>query len=120
MVAQGCQESTLDQNAKNSVGRDGSHAAKNARPGCLHSPREEAAKEGVNADMWIDNVELIAAAGIGMETITYVVNIYKYYIAYKLGCGARRGTQSKRSSGKMLVRGGCHTTNAGGRGWFRR
>lgn len=34
--------------------------------------------------MWVDNVEMIAAARIGMETVTYVANIYKYYIAYKL------------------------------------
>ena len=27
---------------------------------------------------------MIAAARIGMETVTYVANIYKYYIAYKL------------------------------------
>ena len=35
-------------------------------------------------NVWIDNVEMIAAEKIGMETVTYVSNIYKYYIAYKL------------------------------------
>jgi hypothetical protein len=29
-------------------------------------------------------VEVIAAEKIGRETVTYVSNIYKYYIAYKL------------------------------------
>jgi hypothetical protein len=29
-------------------------------------------------------VDTIAAARIGAETVTYVSNIYKYYIAYRL------------------------------------
>ena len=29
-------------------------------------------------------MELIAAEKIGAETVTYVSNIYKYYIAYQL------------------------------------
>lgn len=59
-------------------------AAYNAGPGRIHSLREQAAKQGLNPNVWIDNVELVAAAKIGMETVTYVANIYKYYIAYKL------------------------------------
>jgi len=35
-------------------------------------------------NIWINNVEVIAAARIGMETVSYVSNIYKYYVAYKL------------------------------------
>ena len=46
--------------------------------------RAEAAAEGLNPNVWIDNVEVIAAARIGAETVTYVSNIYKYYVAYKL------------------------------------
>ena len=34
--------------------------------------------------VWINNVEVIAAARIGAETVNYVSNIYKYYVAYKL------------------------------------
>jgi hypothetical protein len=30
------------------------------------------------------NVELMVAKELGQETVTYVGNIYKYYIAYKL------------------------------------
>jgi membrane-bound lytic murein transglycosylase MltF len=59
-------------------------AAYNAGPGRIHSLRAEAAKKGLNPNVWIDNVELVAAARIGMETVTYVANIYKYYVAYKL------------------------------------
>jgi membrane-bound lytic murein transglycosylase MltF len=47
-------------------------AAYNAGPGRIHSLREEAAKKGLNPNVWIDNVELVAAARIGMETVTYV------------------------------------------------
>jgi len=59
-------------------------AAYNAGPGRVHALRAEAAQKGLDPNVWIDNVEMIAAARIGMETVTYVANIYKYYIAYKL------------------------------------
>lgn len=59
-------------------------AAYNAGPGRIHSLRVEAAQKGLDPNVWIDNVEMIAAARIGMETVTYVANIYKYYVAYKL------------------------------------
>ena len=59
-------------------------AAYNAGPGRVHALRMEAAQKGLDPNVWIDNVEMIAAARVGMETVTYVANIYKYYIAYKL------------------------------------
>jgi membrane-bound lytic murein transglycosylase MltF len=59
-------------------------AAYNAGPGRVHALRAEAAQKGFDPNVWIDNVEVIAAARIGMETVTYVPNIYKYYVAYKL------------------------------------
>jgi membrane-bound lytic murein transglycosylase MltF len=147
MMAQGYQESTLDQNAKSQVGAVGimqlmpatgdqmrvgdihkeeanihagvkyirfmvdkyfanepmddtnkilfAFAAYNAGPGRIHSLCEEAGKKGLDPNVWVDNVELIAAARIGMETVTYVANIYKYYIAYKLV--AQREEERKRA-----------------------
>jgi len=59
-------------------------AAYNAGPGRIHSLREEAGKKGLDPNVWFGNVEFVAAARIGMETVTYVANIYKYYVAYKL------------------------------------
>lgn len=59
-------------------------ASYNAGPGRIHQLRQVAAQKGLNPNVWIDNVEVIAAEKIGMETVTYVSNIYKYYIAYKL------------------------------------
>ena len=34
--------------------------------------------------VWFDNVERLVAERIGRETVQYVSNIYKYYIAYTL------------------------------------
>jgi hypothetical protein len=34
--------------------------------------------------VWRNNVELVAARRIGEETVNYVANIYKYYVAYHL------------------------------------
>ena len=136
MMAQGYQESTLDQQAKSNVGAIGimqlmpdtgkqmavgditqaeanihagvkyirfmvdhyfadepmsatdkllfAFAAYNAGPGRIHTLRKEAAREGLDPNVWFGNVETVAAAKVGMETVNYVANIYKYYIAYKL------------------------------------
>jgi len=46
--------------------------------------RREAAKRGIDSNVWFGNVEQIASERIGRETVTYVANIYKYYIAYRL------------------------------------
>jgi membrane-bound lytic murein transglycosylase MltF len=136
MAAQGYQESTLDQNAKSSVGAIGvmqvmpttgedlkvgditeidanihagvkymrfmmdqyfkddpmnnlnkglmTFASYNAGPGRVKQLRREAEKQGLDPNVWFGNVERVASARIGRETVTYVSNIYKYYIAYKL------------------------------------
>jgi membrane-bound lytic murein transglycosylase MltF len=150
MMAQGFQESSLDQNAKSSVGAIGimqlmpataeqmkvgdihqeeanihagvkyirfmvdkyfanepmtdtnkilfAFASYNAGPGRIHSLRQEAAKKGLDSNVWTSNVELIAAARIGMETVTYVSNISKYYIAYKLVAEREQERQAERDS----------------------
>jgi membrane-bound lytic murein transglycosylase MltF len=59
-------------------------AAYNAGPGRLRSLRREAAARGLDQNVWFNNVERIAAERIGRETVTYVSNIYKYYVAYLL------------------------------------
>jgi membrane-bound lytic murein transglycosylase MltF len=59
-------------------------AAYNCGPDRVKALRAEAAAKGLNTNIWINNVEVIAAARIGAETVNYVSNIYKYYVAYKL------------------------------------
>jgi membrane-bound lytic murein transglycosylase MltF len=59
-------------------------ACYNAGPGNIARLRKEAAKRGFDPQKWFNNVEVITAQKIGIETTTYVRNIYKYYIAYKL------------------------------------
>jgi membrane-bound lytic murein transglycosylase MltF len=59
-------------------------AAYNAGPARIAQFRKLAAKRKLNPNVWFNNVELIAAEKIGRETVTYVSNIYKYYLAYQL------------------------------------
>ncbi len=59
-------------------------ASYNAGPGRIRSLRKEAAKRGLDPNKWFDNVEIVASEKIGRETVTYVANIYKYYVAYTL------------------------------------
>jgi len=59
-------------------------AAYNAGPGRVRGLRKTAAERGLNPNVWFNNVELIAAEKIGRETVTYVSNIYKYYLAYQM------------------------------------
>jgi membrane-bound lytic murein transglycosylase MltF len=150
VMAQGFQESSLDQNAKSKVGAIGvmqlmpatgeqmkvgdihqeeanihagvkyirfmvdkyfanepmtdtnkvlfAFASYNAGPGRIHSLREGAAEKGLDPNVWINNVEFVAAARIGMETVAYVSNIYKYYIAYKLVAEREEERKAQRDS----------------------
>ena len=136
MLAQGYQESRLDQEAKSSVGAVGimqlmpvtgeqmavgdihqleanihagvkymryvqdtyfagepmdplvkhlfAFASYNAGPGRIHELRKDAARRGLDPNRWFRNVEVVAADKIGQETVTYVSNIFKYYVAYRL------------------------------------
>ena len=59
-------------------------ASYNAGPGRIRQLRARAAKRGLDENRWFNNVELLAAESIGRETVQYVSNIYKYYLAYKL------------------------------------
>ena len=59
-------------------------AAYNCGPGNIRKMRAEAEKRGLDKNRWFNNVELVTAEKIGMETTTYVRNIYKYYVAYTL------------------------------------
>jgi membrane-bound lytic murein transglycosylase MltF len=59
-------------------------ASYNAGSGRVAQLRAEAAQKGLDPNQWFNNVELIAARRVGHETVVYVRNIYKYYVAYKM------------------------------------
>ncbi len=59
-------------------------ASYNAGPGRIVQMRKLAQKRGLDPDQWFNNVELVVAEKVGIETTTYVRNIFKYYAAYKL------------------------------------
>jgi len=59
-------------------------AAYNAGPARVRKLRGKAAEQGYDPNVWFDNVEILAAKDIGRETVQYVSNILKYYVAYSL------------------------------------
>src|SRR5512138_221709 len=59
-------------------------ASYNAGAGRISQLRRKAKKIGLDDNRWFQNVEIIAAREIGRETVQYVGNIYKYYVAYDL------------------------------------
>jgi membrane-bound lytic murein transglycosylase MltF len=59
-------------------------ASYNCGPGNVARMRKEAEKRGLDPNKWFNNVEIVTAQKIGVETTTYVRNIYKYYVAYRL------------------------------------
>jgi len=59
-------------------------ASYNAGPTRISRLRAQAKDQGVDPNVWFENVELLAAKDIGQVTLIYVRNIYKYYVAYKL------------------------------------
>jgi membrane-bound lytic murein transglycosylase MltF len=64
-------------------------AAYNCGPGNVAKAREKAEKRGLDPNKWFNNVEIVIAEQIGTQTTTYVRNIYKYYVAYKLTLDAQ-------------------------------
>lgn len=74
-------------------------AAYNAGPGRLRQLRRETKERGLDPNVWFGNVERVASERIGRETVTYVSNIYKYYIAYRL----LSAQQERREAAKAEV-----------------
>ncbi len=59
-------------------------ASYNAGPARVAKLRKKATEQGYDSNRWFDNVEMIAAREIGRETVQYVANILKYYVAYRM------------------------------------
>ena len=71
-------------------------ASYNCGPGNVARARKEAKRRGLDPDKWFNNVEIVVAQQIGIETTTYVRNIYKYYVAYKLTLQAQADADEAR------------------------
>ena len=76
-------------------------ASYNAGPNRLTRLRAETKMRGLDPNVWFGNVERITSERIGRETVTYVSNIYKYYIAYRLMTEQRE----ERDAAKTEARG---------------
>jgi membrane-bound lytic murein transglycosylase MltF len=59
-------------------------AAYNAGPANIIRIRNAASKNGLDANVWFGNVEVMAARMISREPVRYVANVHKYYTVYRL------------------------------------
>ena len=75
-------------------------AGYNAGPNRIARLRDVAAARGLDPNVWFDNVEIVVSEKIGRETTTYVRNILKYYVSYKLTLEREQETQRAREAVK--------------------
>ena len=75
-----CDDEELDDAQRHLFGL----AAYNAGPRRIVRLRAAAKSKGFDPNRWFDNVEVLAARSIGSETVRYVGNIAKYYVAYRM------------------------------------
>ena len=71
-------------------------AAYNAGPARIRKLRTMASQQGYDPNVWFDNVEVMAAKDIGRETVQYVANILKYYVAYSMAIQQQLDRHEKR------------------------
>jgi len=72
-------------------------AGYNAGPNRINRLRKVAEARGLDPNVWFNNVELVVAAQVGREPVTYVGNIYRYYIAYKRALASQASKESIRT-----------------------
>ena len=73
-------------------------ASYNAGPARIRQLREKASARGLDPNKWFNNVEIVAAESIGRETVQYVSNIYKYYLAYQMTVENRKERESAKTA----------------------
>jgi len=79
-------------------------ASYNAGPGRIAQLRKIAKERGLDPNVWFNNVEIIASEKIGRETVTYVSNIYKYYLAYQLVVEQQKERDEARAKARSEVK----------------
>ncbi len=75
-------------------------ASYNAGPGRIQQMRKLATARDLDPDVWFNNVEIVTAEKVGIETTTYVRNIYKYYVSYSLLIAAEEAKRAAREQVK--------------------
>jgi membrane-bound lytic murein transglycosylase MltF len=80
-------------------------ASYNAGPANIAKMRKEAAARGLDPNKWFNNVEIVVAEKLGIEPTTYVRNVFKYYVAYRLVQEAEAART--RAIGQMRKQGGA-------------
>ena len=73
-------------------------ASYNAGPGRVRQLRKEAQAKGLDPNVWFGNVERVASERIGRATVTYVSNIFKYYLTYRLVTEQRARREAAEAS----------------------
>jgi membrane-bound lytic murein transglycosylase MltF len=73
-------------------------AAYNAGPGRISKLRKVASDRGLDPNVWFDNVEIVVSERVGRETTTYVRNIFKYYVSYKLALDVQSRQEKARGA----------------------
>jgi membrane-bound lytic murein transglycosylase MltF len=74
-------------------------ASYNAGPSRIRTLRAETKARGLDPNKWFNNVEQIVSEKIGRETVTYVSNIFKYYVAYTLVMEQRAEREKAKAPG---------------------
>ena len=59
-------------------------AAYNAGPTRVQALRRKAEAQGLDPNVWFNNVELVSAREVGRQNVDYVRNIMKYWMAFRL------------------------------------
>ena len=78
-------------------------AAYNAGPTRMSKLRKLASEQGYDPNKWFNNVERVVAQKVGQEPVTYVRNIYKYYVSYKLALEAEQRMRDAAGQVKTTV-----------------
>jgi membrane-bound lytic murein transglycosylase MltF len=73
-------------------------AGYNAGPNRIVRLRKRTAAEGLDPNKWFGNVELMVGKDVGQETVQYVNNIYKYYVAYKMAVEQKRNREAAKEA----------------------
>jgi membrane-bound lytic murein transglycosylase MltF len=71
-------------------------ASYNAGPNAIARLRRLAASRGLDPNQWFNHVEVVVAEKVGVQTTTYVRNICKYYVAYRLLLEAKQARKQLR------------------------